>query len=59
MHDAPGNSSTTRRRAVSLRWLGDDAVFALRPWLHSPPFEQGALVEGQPLVDARFPLVAG
>ena len=23
-----------RRRAVSLRWLGDDAVFALRPWLH-------------------------
>ncbi len=59
MHDAPGNSLPTRRRAVSLRWLGDDAVFALRPWLHSPPFEQGALVEGQPLADARFPLVAG
>jgi len=59
MHDAPGNSLNTRRRAVSLRWLGDDAVFALRPWLHSPPFEQGDLVEGQPLADARFPLVGG
>jgi ectoine hydroxylase-related dioxygenase (phytanoyl-CoA dioxygenase family) len=59
LHDAPGNSLTTRRRAVSLRWLGDDATFALRPWLHSPPFEQGGLVEGGPLDDERFPLVAG
>jgi hypothetical protein len=58
LHDAPGNSSTARRRAVSLRWLGDDAVFALRPWLHSPPFEQRGLVEGGPLDDERFPLVA-
>jgi ectoine hydroxylase-related dioxygenase (phytanoyl-CoA dioxygenase family) len=59
VHDAPGNSLTTRRRAVSLRWLGDDAVFALRPWLHSPPFEQEGLVEGAPLDDERFPLVGG
>jgi ectoine hydroxylase-related dioxygenase (phytanoyl-CoA dioxygenase family) len=59
LHDAPGNSSRTRRRAVSLRWLGDDAVFALRPWLHSPPFEARGLVEGEPLDDERFPLVAG
>jgi ectoine hydroxylase-related dioxygenase (phytanoyl-CoA dioxygenase family) len=57
LHDAPGNTQPTRRRAVSLRWLGDDATFALRPWLHSPPFEPGALVEGGPLDDPRFPLV--
>jgi ectoine hydroxylase-related dioxygenase (phytanoyl-CoA dioxygenase family) len=58
LHDAPGNSLTTRRRAVSLRWIGDDATFALRPWLHSPPFEQGDMVIGGPLDADRFPLVA-
>jgi ectoine hydroxylase-related dioxygenase (phytanoyl-CoA dioxygenase family) len=57
LHDAPGNALATRRRAVSLRWLGDDATFARRPWEWSPPFEPGELVEGEPLDDARFPLV--
>jgi ectoine hydroxylase-related dioxygenase (phytanoyl-CoA dioxygenase family) len=59
LHDAPGTEgSSTRRRVVSLRWLGDDATFALRPWLHSPPFEQRDLVEGGPLDDDRFPIVS-
>ena len=58
LHEAPGNTSAvTSRRAVSLRWIGDDATFALRPWLHSPPFEQHELVVGGPLDDPRFPLV--
>ena len=57
VHDAPGNNSTRRRRAVSLRWLGDDATFALRPWEHSPPFEREDLVEGGQLDDHRFPVV--
>lgn len=59
LHAAPGTAGLTRarRRAVSLRYVGDDAVFALRPWLHSPPFEQQDLVVGQPLDDQRFPLV--
>jgi len=58
LHDAPGTETLpTRRRVVSLRWLGDDATFALRPWLHSPPFEQRALQLGGPLDDERFPLV--
>jgi ectoine hydroxylase-related dioxygenase (phytanoyl-CoA dioxygenase family) len=59
LHAAPGTAGRTasRRRAVTLRYLGDDAVFALRPWLHSPPFEQRGLVVGQPLDDPRFPLV--
>jgi hypothetical protein len=34
-------------------------MFALRPWLHSPPFEPHGLREGQPLNDPRFPLVVG
>lgn len=58
LHGAPGTAgrTTNRRRVVSMRYFGDDCVFALRPWLHSPPFEQRQLVEGQPLDDPRFPL---
>ena len=58
LHDAPGTEGlTNRRRVVSFRWLGDDATFALRPWLHSPPFETRTLQPGGPLDDDRFPLV--
>jgi ectoine hydroxylase-related dioxygenase (phytanoyl-CoA dioxygenase family) len=58
LHDAPGNpSASTRRRAVSLRWVGDDAVWAERPWQVSPPFEPNGLEPGAPLDDGRFPVV--
>ncbi|MDJ0768879.1 MAG: phytanoyl-CoA dioxygenase family protein [Ilumatobacter sp.] len=58
LHDAPGNpSTTTRRRAVSLRWVGDDAVWAERPWQVSPPFDPAGLVPGDALDDERFPVV--
>jgi ectoine hydroxylase-related dioxygenase (phytanoyl-CoA dioxygenase family) len=60
VHDAPGTEELNgRRRAFSARFVGDDAVFTLRPWLHSPPFEQRDLVEGGPLDDARFPVLTG
>ena len=60
LHGAPGNSLATRRRAVSLRWLGDDARFGERPWTTSPPYEPNGLVVGGPLDgDPRFPLVIG
>ncbi len=58
LHDAPGNELTTRRRAVSFRFLGDDATFAARPWQVSPPYEADGLVVGGPLGDdPRFPVV--
>ncbi len=58
LHAAPGNELATRRRAVSLRWLGDDATFGVRPWTTSPPYEANGLVVGGPLDgDPRFPLV--
>ena len=58
LHDAPGNASTDRRRrVVSLRWIGDDAVWAERPWQVSPPFRPEGLRPGDPLDDPRFPLV--
>ncbi len=59
LHAAPGNHLASRRRAVSYRWVGDDATFATRPWTVSPPYEADGLVEGGPLGDDhRFPLVA-
>ncbi len=57
LHDAPGNDSTAqRRRAVSFRWVGDDATWAERPWQVSPPYEPEGLAVGDPLDDDRFPL---
>ncbi len=39
VHGAPGNvSADTRRRAISFRWTGDDARFAIRTGEMSPPF---------------------
>jgi ectoine hydroxylase-related dioxygenase (phytanoyl-CoA dioxygenase family) len=58
LHDAPGNELATRRRAVSLRWLGGDATFATRPWQVSPPYDADGLDVGGPLGDdPRFPLI--
>ena len=58
LHDAPGNpSSDRRRRVVSLRWIGDDAVWAERPWQVSPRYEPDGLVPGDQLDEARFPTV--
>ena len=57
LHGAPGNpSAERRRRVVSLRWVGDDAVWAERPWQVSPPYDAGGLRPGDPLDDARFPV---
>jgi ectoine hydroxylase-related dioxygenase (phytanoyl-CoA dioxygenase family) len=58
LHDAPGNRLTSRRRAVSFRWIGDDARYATRPWQVSPPYEPDGLTVGGRLGDdPRFPLV--
>jgi len=38
-----------------MRYVGDDARFALRPWLHSPPYDP--ITPGEPLDNERFPLV--
>jgi ectoine hydroxylase-related dioxygenase (phytanoyl-CoA dioxygenase family) len=58
LHDAPGNELASRRRAVSFRWIGDDARYATRPWEVSPPYEPDGLVEGGELgSDPRFPVV--
>ena len=60
VHGAPSNRSAThRRRGYAARWLGDDAVYAIRSGEISPPFPGlGAkLKSGQALDTEEFPLV--
>lgn len=49
IHGAPGNASATRRRrAVSVRYAGDDARFHRRPGAPLKPWQEG-VAEGAPL----------
>ncbi len=55
LHGAPGNLTFTQRRILSTRWVGEDAVFASRPWEVSPPMRAG-LNPGQPVCSTQeFP----
>lgn len=59
VHGAPGVAGTTRRRALSVRFLGDDMVHAPRSWTTSPPFDGLAdeLPAGAPLDHPLFPVL--
>lgn len=58
-HHAYGVAGTARRRAFSLRFLGDDATHAPRPWRTSPPFEGlvDELPAGAPMDHDFFPVL--
>ncbi len=56
VHGARGNTSTARRRALSLRWVGDDARYVARPGRTSPPFPGHDMQSGQRLRDDWFPI---
>jgi ectoine hydroxylase-related dioxygenase (phytanoyl-CoA dioxygenase family) len=57
LHGARGKQSDTRRRAFSLRLLGDDARYVTRPGPTSPPFPGHDMVEGQRLREDWFPIL--
>jgi ectoine hydroxylase-related dioxygenase (phytanoyl-CoA dioxygenase family) len=57
VHGARGNMAATRRRALSLRWLGDDARYVERPGRTSPPFPRHGMVTGQRLREDWFPVI--
>jgi ectoine hydroxylase-related dioxygenase (phytanoyl-CoA dioxygenase family) len=57
LHGAPSNSTGNRRRAVSFRWVGDDARFARRPGKTSPPFPHLTFTDGAPFEGPDFPVV--
>lgn len=59
VHHAAGSAG--RRRAFSLRFLGEDMVHAPRPWRTSPQFDglEAELPAGAPLDHPLFPLLRG
>ena len=57
LHGARGNSSARARRVFSARWVGDDATFADRGGVTSPPFPGLKLRDGEPLIADEFPQV--
>ena len=57
LHGARGNPTAERRRAFSLRFVGDDARFVTRPGRTSPPFPGHNMVDGQRLREDWFPVV--
>lgn len=57
LHGARGNTATTRRRAFSLRLVGDDARYVQRPGPTSPPFPGHDMVDGQRLREDWFPII--
>ncbi|CAD2218048.1 phytanoyl-CoA dioxygenase [Angomonas deanei] len=56
-----GQGSTGMRRAMSIRYIGDDVVHIKRPWVTSPYFpeleKEGELASGSPFNHRLFPVV--
>lgn len=57
VHGARGNLQSNRRRAFSMRWVGDDARYVERPGRTSPPFPGHDMIDGQKLRDDWFPVL--
>ncbi|MEO0400883.1 MAG: phytanoyl-CoA dioxygenase family protein [Pseudomonadota bacterium] len=57
LHGARGNHSATRRRAFSLRLVGDDARYIERPGPTSPPFPGHGMAAGEKLRTDWFPIL--
>ncbi|MEQ8356440.1 MAG: phytanoyl-CoA dioxygenase family protein [Kiloniellaceae bacterium] len=57
LHGARGNDTDARRRAFSLRFVGDDARYVERPGPTSPPFPGHGMQPGDKLREDWFPTV--
>lgn len=57
LHGARGNTTQNRRRAFSLRLLGDDARYVERPGRTSPPYPGHGMQPGQRLREDWFPML--
>ena len=57
LHGARGNTSTSRRRAFSLRFVGDDARVVERQGPTSPPFPGHGMSPGERLREDWFPMI--
>jgi len=57
LHGARGNTTDERRRAFSLRLVGDDARYTERPGRTSPPFPGHEMQQGDILRTDWFPIL--
>jgi ectoine hydroxylase-related dioxygenase (phytanoyl-CoA dioxygenase family) len=57
LHGARGNLAATRRRAFSLRLVGEDARYVERPGPTSPPFPGHGMQAGDRLREDWFPVL--
>jgi len=57
LHGARGNHSSLRRRAFSLRLVGDDARYITRAGPTSPPYSGHGMADGQRLREDWFPTI--
>ena len=57
LHGARGNETKKRRRAFSLRLVGDDARYVERPGPTSPPFPDHNMKPGDRLREDWFPII--
>ena len=57
VHGARGNLQNRRRRAFSMRWVGDDGHYCERPGKTSPPFPGHDMHDGQRLREDWFPVL--
>ncbi len=57
LHGARGNTTANRRRAFSLRLVGDDARYVSRPGPTSPPFPGHGMTPGERLREDWFPVL--
>lgn len=57
LHGARGNETKKRRRAFSLRLVGDDARYVERPGPTSPPFPGHNMEPGDRLREDWFPII--
>ena len=57
VHGARGNLQNQRRRAFSMRWVGDDGHYCERPGRTSPPYTGHDMSDGQKLREDWFPVL--
>ena len=58
LHGARGNHTKRSRRALSLRFVGEDAVYCPCPGQTSPPFTGHNMIPGQKLRRGWFPIIS-
>ena len=57
VHGAHGNLQDRRRRAFSMRWVGDDGHYCERPGKTSPPYPGHGMHDGDRLREDWFPVL--